>query len=281
MPRQISPGLRATAASVALFASALVLFSGPLLAAPATAVPRPPVETLLVVADEWCPYTCSRSARQQGYLVDMVRAAFEPLGYRIDYRVMPWPRALKETQEGRAAIALGATPRNVRNLVMPELPVGRDESSFAVRADSAWRYRDLDDLSQVTLGVTADYPYFPEVDDWIAQNRNDPNLIDVATGEAPLETSLRKLEAGRIDVFIENRNVLLYTATQRPNEPKFRLEGRVPGDNIVIGFSPFNARHAALAGVFDTRMREMRKSGELAGILSRYGLEDWVEGTQP
>lgn len=236
---------------------------------------------LVAVADEWCPYTCAEDAPQQGYLVDLMRAVFEPLGYRVDYRVMPWPRALRETQLGRANVALGATPGNARDLVRPELPAGRDESTFAVRHDSPWRYTGISDLSGITLGVTADYTYFPEVDDWITRHRDQPQRIDVATGDAPLANSLRKLESRRIDAFIENRNVLLYAESRHPTRLGIRMEGRIPGDDIVVGFSPFTARDAALAAVFDERLRVLRANGELADILARYGLEDWVKGTLP
>lgn len=265
---------------------ALLVFGAHMVREPAMAAPaveaREVRETVLVaVADEWCPYTCAEEAPQQGYLVDLLRAVFEPLGYRIEYRVLPWPRALRETQLGRASVALGATPSNARDLVLPELPAGRDESSFAVREASTWRYTGITDLADITLGVTADYTYFPEVDDWIERHRSDSDRIDVATGDAPLANSLRKLESGRIDAFIENRNVLLYAASRHPTRLGIRMEGRIPGDDIVVGFSPFSARDAALAGVFDERLRVLRASGQLDAILARYGLEDWVKGTSP
>jgi len=256
----------------------------------AMAAPWPPLPTkavdapatvLVAVADEWCPYTCAEDAPQQGYLVDLLRAAFEPLGYRIDYRVMPWPRALRETQMGRATVALGATPSNARDLVLPELPAGRDESTFAVRRDSPWRYTGIEDLAGITLGVTADYTYFPEVDSWIERHRGQPERIDVATGGSPLANSLRKLESGRIDAFIENRNVLLHASSRHPTRLGIRMEGRIPGDDIVIGFSPLSSRDSALAGVFDERLKALRTSGELDAILSRYGLEDWATGSAP
>lgn len=279
------PGSRTLAACV-LAGLAAVAAAAPraALGSPAAAVVLPPTSeatVLVAVADEWCPYTCAEDAQQPGYLVDLVRAVFEPLGYRVEYRVMPWPRALRETQLGRASLAMGATPSNARDLVLPDLPAGRDESTFAVRRDSTWRYTGIRDLETITLGVTADYTYFPEVDDWVERHRDNPDRIDVATGDAPLTTSLRKLESGRIDAFVENRNVLLHAAARHPTRLGIRMEGRIPGDDIVIGFSPFSARDAALAGVFDERLRQLRANGELAAILAQYGLEDWVKGTPP
>lgn len=272
-------------------AAGVVLLGGlaPAWAKPALAAPIPAdagavaaeATTLVAVADEWCPYTCAEAAPQPGYLVDILRAAFEPLGYRIEYRVLPWTRALRETLVGRADMALGATPENAGDLLLPRLPAGRDESSFAVRRDSPWRYGGVGDLEAITLGVTADYTYFPEVDDWIARHRHDPLRIDVATGESPLEGSLRKLQNGRIDAFIENRNVLLYAASRHRTRFGIRLEGRIAGSDIVIGFSPATPRGPALVDAFDARLRELRASGELAAILARYGLDDWAKGTSP
>jgi ABC-type amino acid transport substrate-binding protein len=48
-----------------------------------------------------------------------------------------------------------------------------------------------------------------------------------------------------------------------------------------VGFSPSADADPTLAGVFDTRLRQMRESGELAAILARYGLDDWAKGTSP
>lgn len=241
----------------------------------------PDGRVLVAVADEWCPYTCAADAQQQGYIVDLVRAVFEPLGYRIEYRVMPWPRALRETQLGRANLALGITPADARELVMPTLMADRCESSFAVPPDSEWRYRGIADLEGVTLGVTAGYSYFGELDEWIARHRDDPARIDVGTGESPLDASLRKLREGRIDVFIENRNVLKHAAAKLPADQGFRLQGQTPGQPIVVGFSPASPQDVALAAVFDTRIRQLRESGELAAILAAYGMDDASAGRAP
>lgn len=52
-------------------------------------------DTIVLVADEWPPFNTLPSGKHQGYIVDIAREIFEPLGYTIDYRIVPWTRLSK------------------------------------------------------------------------------------------------------------------------------------------------------------------------------------------
>ena len=51
-------------------------------------------------------------------------------------------------------------------------------------------------------------------------------------------------------------------------------------DALFLAFSPQQPGGAKLAQLLDEGMQRMRKSGELARILQRYGVQDWVSGAK-
>ena len=65
-------------------------------------------ETLTLVADEWCPYNCTPGDEKPGFLVEIVKKVFEPQGFTVDYKIVPWARAIRDTRAGRYSAILGA-----------------------------------------------------------------------------------------------------------------------------------------------------------------------------
>ena len=57
-------------------------------------------ETLIMKADEWCPYNCNPKDSNLGYMVDIAKAIFEPAGHKIEYQILTWARAKVEASEG-------------------------------------------------------------------------------------------------------------------------------------------------------------------------------------
>lgn len=56
-------------------------------------------------ADEWCPYNCAPDADKKGFMVDIATAVFEEAGHKVDYKLMPWARAVADTKEGKFTAA--------------------------------------------------------------------------------------------------------------------------------------------------------------------------------
>ena len=57
-------------------------------------------EVLRLAGNVWPPYT-DRGLPEQGLSVDLIRTALGRAGYRVEYREVPWERALLGLMNGR------------------------------------------------------------------------------------------------------------------------------------------------------------------------------------
>jgi polar amino acid transport system substrate-binding protein len=58
-----------------------------------------------IASDIWCPYICEN---QTGYLVELTRRAFEVQGQAVEFRTIPFKRALIELQRNNIDAVLAS-----------------------------------------------------------------------------------------------------------------------------------------------------------------------------
>ncbi|MDX1695915.1 MAG: ABC transporter substrate-binding protein, partial [Ketobacteraceae bacterium] len=57
---------------------------------------------LSIRADRWYPMNGDPYAEKPGYMIELARLIMADHGYKVDYRILPWKRALKYVAKGRA-----------------------------------------------------------------------------------------------------------------------------------------------------------------------------------
>ena len=247
----------------------------------------PPRRTLTVCSDVWMPYAGQPGGAREGYLIDIMRQIYEPLGFRVDYRVLPWTRCVDETRAGKIDALVGTVFSQTPDLIYPESSLGLDQSMFFTLPASGWRYADLKDLGRVRLGAVQDYDYNEVLDRYIRMNAAS-GKVWFARGDAPVERLVSALQNRTIDVFVENQNVAEYFQKQHRGRVRLRQAGMVgTAVRVYAAFSPRGPEAEELARLLDRRIDDLRGSGELKAILDRYGLVDWrsasaaIRGRQP
>lgn len=235
-------------------------------------------ETLVLAADLWCPYNCEPGSEKPGFMVEIARQVFVRHDIAVDYRLMPWSRAVQSTREGEFHAVIGATLNDAPGFVFPELEQGRMRTALWAVPATQWRYESMSSLKDVVLGVSAGYSYGSVIDAYIADPLNS-NYIHVLFGTDPLAQGLKMLSAGRIDVMVEDESVFRYYIEQRAGGDPYTNVGVIDNPatdtNVYIAFSPARAESSRLADLLSRGIPELRASGELAVILKRYGLKDW------
>jgi polar amino acid transport system substrate-binding protein len=230
---------------------------------------------LEVAADEWCPFNCQPDAPMPGYVIELLKNIF-PQG--ITYRVVPWKRAVLQTQKGISAAAVGATAAMA---AAEHLQIGREPVAFTsdclyVAAGNPLRYQGkADDLNPLKrVGIVLGYEYHDGFGEWLARAANKAKVY-IASGHQPAEANLRKLAAGSLSGMIEAGVVmdyLLHRAGLSQAVVRAGCDTPVP---IYVAFGPKSPAADALVVTFDQGMAALRKSGKLASILAKYGLTDW------
>ncbi|GGD59147.1 substrate-binding periplasmic protein [Lacimicrobium alkaliphilum] len=235
-------------------------------------------ETLVLAADLWCPYNCEPDSDKPGFMVEIARAVFAQKGIDVEYRLMPWSRAVQSTREGDFDAVIGATLNDAPGFVFPAVEQGQMLTSLWVLPEFKWRYQRIASLSDVILGVSAGYSYGADIDGYVADPRNQ-NYIHVLFGTKPLAQGLKMLKAGRIDVMVEDESVFRYHVDQFPDGIPYVNAGTVDNPTadtkVYVAFSPAKPDSAQWAEMLSKGIADMRASGDLLRILQRYGLRDW------
>ena len=230
--------------------------------------------TLLLVADPWCPYNCTAGSQREGYMIDIARAAFAYEGYTVEYREMPWNRALLEVEEGRHDGAVGAFIEDAPHLIFPKTNLGYSSQSFLTRQDSDWKFKGLESLEKTHLGYIQGYSYGKEMDDYL--ETTSPERVTALHGVKALEQAFGMLVAGRVDAIIDDTYVLLTQMEKMKLQPLVRFAGVASVANpVYIAFSIDENGGQELADAFDRGMKKLRDENGVAPILAKYGLADW------
>lgn len=226
-------------------------------------------ETITLAADLWCPYNCEPDAAQPGFMVDVARAVFEPRGHVVQYRVLPWKRAIREAEKGNISGVIGATRSDAPGLVFPDCDMVDYLATFYVRRGTPWRYTGLPSLAGKRLGVVAGYSYGPDIDG-LVQAKN--GLVHESVGDDACMVNLRHLSAGRLDVALEDVNVVGHLRGQSDSFQDLQPAGALPARDMSIAFSPKLPRSGEYAALLCQGLRELRASGRLDALRARYGM---------
>jgi polar amino acid transport system substrate-binding protein len=204
-----------------------------------------------------------------------MRQIYLPLGYKIDYVILPWARCVQEVRDGSADGLVATVYSQTPDLVFPEASLGLDETRFYTTQGSHWSFNNPADLGRIRLGVVQGYDYLEWLDLYIRRNTGTTKIW-FARGEYPLEHQVTALQDGRIDAFVENPEVIKAYLKEHRGRVKLRTAGLAgPANRLYAAFSPNKAWSAELARLFDLKIDELRANGKLQAILERYGLSDW------
>lgn len=242
-------------------------------------------ETIVLVADTWCPYNCDPDSQYPGFMVEIAQRVFSAAGHQVEYQVEPWNRAVLSVQSGRFQGLIGVTPNILQRLEqplqLPEQEQARIRAAYFTLAASTWRYNGTQSLYAERLGLIAGYGYAP-IRDYIEANKDTPR-VQYAHGEDALQTNLQKLLRGRISLVRSDELAFSYTAQQMGLADSFRDAGGEPIEDanslLYIAFAPAQVcpQCTEYAQTLSRGMSQLRQSGELEKILTRYGLHDWQQ----
>lgn len=238
-------------------------------------------EDIRIVADVWCPYNCAPGAKEEGFMVDIARRIFERKGMRVEYSTMPWSRAIELTRKGQYTAIVGAGYSDAPDFIFPQNIQAITSYGVYTRPGESWVYRGVSSLEKRTLGGIQDYAYVGEIDSYIRQHARDHERVQLISGEDGLQQNLRKLQAKRVDTFIENEFVIGdYFRRTGISSDTIRFAGYATASKpedlyLFIAFGPDNPKAKEYAEMLSQGMQDLRASGELKRILANYDIKDW------
>jgi polar amino acid transport system substrate-binding protein len=232
--------------------------------------------TISLCADVWCPYNCQPASDRPGFAVEIVREVFAQAGYGVDYQTVSWARCIDDARSGRFDGIIGAIPTDALDFTYPSQSIGLSSNGFAYRRGESFHYTGPGSLEGHVLGVVRGYAFNGALGAYIEAHRLDTSRIEFVSGNGALIKNLEKLAAGRVDLVLDDSNVLRTTIGNLGLSRQLTLDDVHDGEPVFIGFSP-RARHPSmLARIFDGGILRLRESGRVAAILAKYKVADWA-----
>lgn len=232
-----------------------------------------PVITLR--SDLWCPYNCDPGSDHPGYAVEIAKIVFGRAGYSVDYQLLNWTRSIDEVRRGHADAVIGAYATDVPGFFIPAESIGGSSTGFAARLGSAFQYTGPQSLEGQVLGAVASYEFAGELGQYLQNLRGDKSRIQYMSGDRALSKNLLKLLSGRIDLVLDDAQVLARLINELHLGDKITFSQDYTRVPIYIAFSPVSPGSARYAEILSDGIARLRASGQLTAILARYGLEDW------
>ncbi|MCP3921150.1 MAG: amino acid ABC transporter substrate-binding protein [Desulfobacterales bacterium] len=232
-------------------------------------------KTITLRADVWFPYNGKPGSNKLGFMMDIAVAAFKEKGYKIDYKTLPWNRAIKEARAGKFDGIIGAFKEDAPDFNFPKNELGVSKTVFWVKKNEKWKYKNMSSLKSVSIGVIKDYSYGDKFDAYIKKNMKNMKKVQVSFGNEALKNNIRKVLNGRTIAFVEDLMVASAELTDMKLAGKFKTAGMLSVDKVYIAFSPKSANAKKYADILSDAVKKYRMNGKLKKIMAKYGLKDW------
>ena len=213
---------------------------------------------------EWAPHYGS-SLPEKGLTTALVKAAFKAGGHSSQVDFIPWARALKEVEEGKSDVVMGAyfNEERAQKYYYSDRIYSLDLGLIARPGLDVLKYESLRELSDYKIGVSRG---FANSDEFDAADYLDK---DIATFP---NLNIRKLFRGRIDMAVMNFDLFRYEARKEGfcitdvtfMDPPLSTEGlyMMASRNIRDG--------ERIIEDFNRGLLTIRQNGEFDRIVNRF-----------
>ncbi|WP_430415427.1 substrate-binding periplasmic protein [Marinobacter adhaerens] len=218
--------------------------------------------------DPWAPYTLGEidSVPEGGIAVELFKELGERLDVDFQLRLLPWKRCLlwAETGDYDGVMLLTRNDERAAYLTFTD-SVHEDKNLVWHQADRRFdhSFENFADFKGVRIGVTAGFNYGEKFNQAVEE-------FDLVVEEAPnILSNLRRLDLGRIDVFLVNKPAAEFSMVEFPD-----LRERLTYANGPFEALPFYIGLSKASPVifelerFNQAIAHMRDEGTLERIFS-------------
>ncbi|MBF0118774.1 MAG: amino acid ABC transporter substrate-binding protein [Desulfobacterales bacterium] len=235
---------------------------------------------IIVVAEEWPPFEfLDQDKKPTGIDVDIASEILKKLNIDFEVKILPWARAWEMLQKGEADASFSTSKKAEREefLYYPNESMWVSEVVFFVKKDKKLpEFKGYEDAKKnnLKIGVIRGNSYndafwqaFPYAD-------TEKKKINAQLDEAvDMETNIKKLAAGRIDLYIVDKTVGLYGVK------KLNLQNEITYYETVLYSKnypmPF-AKKSSYPNIkevgekFEKELIELKKSGKYDEIRKKW-----------
>ncbi|GFE48894.1 amino acid ABC transporter substrate-binding protein [Roseobacter cerasinus] len=221
-------------------------------------------EKLLVVADEWPPFS-GATLPNMGISLDVTQAVLVRAGYQVELAILPWTRVVSGAKSGEYDIitSLFLDTEFEKSLTYSD-PFFTTEVKFVRKAGSDIVFDGLDSLKPYVIAVGTGFLYEPEFDSATYLNK-----FEVTTAIQ----GVRMVAAGRVDLTLDSTDVIRHAIQSEAPQLIDQVELFGPPlatPEIHMAVSKTRTDHEEIAAAFNAALVEMKADGSLDALLQKH-----------
>ncbi len=224
-------------------------------------------DTIKLVTFEYPPYEYTENGEVKGMAVDIVREAFSLMNHAVSIEVLPWTRCQVLFERGEVDGIFTFFQNEERQafaLFSREIVVTQTIALWVLKDSKIEFNGDLTRLQSYNFGITPKTSYGERFDTAIKYG-----LLHTEAA-ASIESNIRKLVNGRIDIWVSNRDGALHELKRLGLSGQVReLKHPIQVVPAFVGFSRLR-KHAALRDAFDQAVATLKQTGAYDAILRKY-----------
>ncbi len=219
-------------------------------------------DEITIVAEVYPPYEYVENGQWVGHDADIVREVCKRIGVTPVFKEYPWKRCIKMMKEGKAEgiISLFNTPERRKFLFFPAFNMSYEKNVIFANKGSGIKMDGLEDIKGKKLGVQAEYSYGERFDNFKGLEKDY---------SYSLESLVRKLDIGRMEIVIGNESVIMHMNKKMGLKPIEAIY-TVSNDPLHIGFSSVHPKGKELADKFGKILGDMKQEGLVDKIIGKY-----------
>lgn len=201
-------------------------------------------EKWVVTTLEWPPFTCEKCP-DQGAGAKALREAMKSVGVEVEFRFLPWSRAIKEAGSANIIGYYPSWPEDIVSGFHGSEVVFQSPVGFIEPKAKPLNWNSLDDLKGKTIGIVQDYGNTP---DFNAKAKAGVFKTDTVVSD---DINVKKVAAEKLDgAIIDLNNAKWFLQTDLKSlAPKVTVNSKVlENKNLLVAFNTANKdKNAKLA----------------------------------
>ena len=222
---------------------------------------------ITAVTEPWPPYMGPKLI-DNGFLPQVLDAAFRRVGYSVDVEFKAWEDALNDVKTGAKDILCGAYYATEREQYLAySQPIAEAQDVLFIKAGKKISYTQLSDLKPYKIGVVRGAVHGKEFDaaDFL-----------IKEADAERDQNIRKLLVDKIDLMAGPRDVINYIIKR--DFPLFvnkivAIDPPLSTNKIYFCFSKKVARHQELLDVFNEGLKLIKNDGTFYYLAKKHGIK--------
>jgi len=216
--------------------------------------------------DSWFPYSALQNGQVDGFVVDVIRAAYKAVGIEVKFNPLPFKRCLTQVESGTdlGCFNVNKQPENEKRFLLHKVPLFKDKGGiYDMEKSGLPGLVQPEGLIGHRVGYTHGFTYGDYLD------KTDGILREYAPNDL---SNLKKLAYGRQEYSLVSVISATYLFKTYPADfPVLpRLVGVVAEQEMFVGFSRKRPDSIEAAARLDEGLLVIRKNGTYLKIVKKW-----------